>query len=104
MAGIAHAVPAPVDGIAMLGTEIACAVVAVFASTAANQASPFASARRIAIAITTGDVTVITTGATVDRRRGAGEHPALFLSRATLLAQTQSLSQAAECLADASQL
>jgi hypothetical protein len=79
MAVIARAVLAQVDGIAMPGTEIACVVVAAFASTAANQAFPFASARRIGIVITTGDVTTaMATGATVDRRRERARHPAPF--------------------------
>jgi hypothetical protein len=78
MAAIVPAVPAAVDGIATHEMVTACAADVASASIAANQASPFASARRIAIVTTTGDVTAMATGATVDRRRGAGEHPALF--------------------------
>ena len=78
MAAIVPAVPAAVDGIATPGMVTACAADVASASIAANQASPFASARRIAIVTTTGDVTAMATGATVDRRRGAGQHPALF--------------------------
>jgi hypothetical protein len=65
MAGIAPAVPVPEDGIATPGMVIGFVVDAASAFIAVNQAFPFGSARRIAI----GTVTVITTGATVDKRK-----------------------------------
>ena len=84
MAGTAHAGLAPVDGTAMRGMEIACVVAGASESTAANPAFPFASARRIVIgtAITTGDATgtAMATGATADKLRGAGHHPAPFVA------------------------
>jgi hypothetical protein len=98
MAAIVPAVPAAVDGIATHEMVTACAADVASVSIAANQASPFASARRIVIVTTTGDVTAMATGATVDRRRGAGEHPALFLSSG---AASFFVASRRECLADA---
>ena len=84
MAGIAHAVPVLAAGIVTPGVATAFAAGAAFVFTAASQASPFASARRIVIgtAITTGDATgtAMVTGATADKLRGAGHHPAPFVA------------------------
>ena len=84
MAGIAHAVPVLAAGIVTPGMVTGSVADEVFASTAASPASPFASARRIVIgtAITTGDATgtAMVTGATADKLRGAGHHPAPFVA------------------------
>jgi hypothetical protein len=74
MAGIAPAVPVPEDGIATPGMVTGFVVDAASAFTAASRAFPFGSARRIGIGIVTG----ITTGATADKRKKSGKHPALF--------------------------
>jgi hypothetical protein len=68
-AGIAPAGLALVAGIATPGMATVSAADAAFASIAANQAFPFASARPIVIVTMTGDATVtaMATGATVDK-------------------------------------
>jgi hypothetical protein len=63
MAGIAHAVQAPADGIAMPGMVTVFAADAASACTAVSRAFPFESARRIGIEI----VTAVTTGVTADK-------------------------------------
>jgi hypothetical protein len=63
MAGIAHAVPVPADGIVTPGMVTVSVADAASAYTALSPAFPFGSARRIVIVT----VTVITTGATADK-------------------------------------
>jgi hypothetical protein len=70
--GIAHAGLALADGIATPGMATVSAADAACVSTAANQAFPFASARRIVTAITTGGVTAMATDATVDNKNRSG--------------------------------
>lgn len=76
MGVIALAVLALVDGIVTPGMATVSAADAVFASTVANRASPFASARPIVIVTMIGDVIAMATGATGDSGRRSGRHPA----------------------------